>query len=100
MSDPAEEQRREKYRHHDLVPADIKELDFLHIKSSAIRKFVNTPESDQVKLIVSSFMDYLTSKGYRIMKKWKSVELVKNQKMKLNLNFIDASANFVDLQNG
>jgi hypothetical protein len=69
MSDQAEEQRREKYRHHDLVTSDIKELDFVYIKSNAIRKFVNSAESDQVKLIVSSFMDYLTSNGFRITKK-------------------------------
>jgi hypothetical protein len=69
MSDPVVQQRARKYRDHDLVIEEIKELDFIRIKDAAIRDFVGTKESGQVKLIVDAFMGYLTSKGFRIVKK-------------------------------
>lgn len=69
MDSPWENQRKLKYRDHDIVLEDIKDLDFTIIKGTAIRNFVESRESDQVKLIIGSFMGYLTSKGYRVTKK-------------------------------
>jgi hypothetical protein len=69
IDEPWDVQKREKYRDHDLPLEDISERDFLHIRGFAIRDFVETRDSDSVKLIVSSFMSFLTSKGYRIIKK-------------------------------
>lgn len=69
MNDPWDEQKTLKYRDHDLVLDDIREVDFLIIKSQASKAYVETNESNQSKLIISAFMGFLTSKGYRISKK-------------------------------
>lgn len=66
---PWEQQKKEKYRDHDLVVEDIKDRDFISIKGHAIKAFVDTKESDQTKLIVTAFLGFLTSNGYRITKK-------------------------------
>lgn len=65
----AEKQRRQKYRDHDLVTEDLKPMDLETIRGGAIRGFVETRKSDNVELIVDSFMSFLTSRGYRIVKK-------------------------------
>lgn len=71
MADEARKQRELKYRDHDIHKSDISAADYVKIKSDAIRSFVDTAESDQVRLIVDSFMGYLTSQGYRIIKEKK-----------------------------
>lgn len=68
MSEQAEKQRALKYRDHDLPIEDISDLDIETVRGAAIRAFSETKEGDRVKLIVSSFLGYLTSKGYRIVK--------------------------------
>ena len=67
--EPWDEQKSTKYELHDLVLSDMKDIDFVMIKSAAIRALVDTKEDDQVRAIVSAFMGHLTSKGFRIVKK-------------------------------
>lgn len=69
MKQEWEKQKELKFRDHDIALEDIPELDFLQMKSTSIKTFVETRESCQVKIITSAFMGYLTSKGYRIIKK-------------------------------
>lgn len=64
----AKKQNLERYRYHDIHKDDITERHYIDIRSNAINKFVYSRDHDQVKLIVSSFMDYLTANGYRITK--------------------------------
>lgn len=66
--EPWDAQRKAKYRDHDLVIEDVREGDFEAIRSSAVRSFIETRGSDNVRLICQAFMGYLTSKGYRITK--------------------------------
>lgn len=60
-----------KYCDHDFAIEDLKSLEIDKIRSQAIRGFVETQDSDNVSLIIKSFMGYLTSKGFRITKKEK-----------------------------
>ena len=53
-------QKKLKYRDHELPPEDIPDSDFELIRSGAVKDFIETGESDNVKLIVSSFTSYLT----------------------------------------
>jgi hypothetical protein len=70
MSDqPWDKEREQKYRDHDLPLEDLKPRDIEAVRGAAITGFTRTPESDNVKLIISAFMGFLTSKGYRITKK-------------------------------
>lgn len=64
-----EKQRRQRYKDHDLPIEDIPRRDIDHVRELAIRDFVETRDSDNVKLIIASFLGYLTSKGYRVVKK-------------------------------
>lgn len=68
---PWEEERRRKYEFHDLPAADITDHDYSLIRSSAVKGYVQTPERDNVKLIVSAFLDFLASRGYRVTKEKK-----------------------------
>ncbi len=65
----AEKQRKFKYRDHDVCVEDLSELELLIIKGNAVKEFVTERESDQVKLIIASFLGHLTTKGYKIIKK-------------------------------
>jgi len=65
----AEKQRRQKYRDHDLSIDDLTQVDFAMIKNAAIKNFIETRRSDNAELIIESFMGFLTSKGFRIIKK-------------------------------
>lgn len=69
MDKPWEEQRNRKYRDHDLTIEDLSDSAFNLIKSDAIKSFVETHESNQSRAIVAAFMGYLTSQGFRIVKK-------------------------------
>lgn len=69
MADAWDEQQKLKYRDHDLSVEDMKEIDFIMIKNRAVSDFVETRENDQAKLIIMSFMGFMTSRGYRIVKK-------------------------------
>jgi hypothetical protein len=59
---------------HDLDYKDISEHDKKLIKSWAVTRYVETPEDSQVNLVIHAFMDYLTSKSYRIIKEQKEEE--------------------------
>lgn len=71
MSEEADKQRALKYRDHDLPIEDIPSRDVETIRGFAVRDFVTSRENDQVKLIVNAFLGYLTSHGYRVVKKEK-----------------------------
>lgn len=64
-----EEQQEAKYRDHDLSLEDLPNHDVEGIKGTAVRNFVNSREADGTRLTISAFMDYLTSKGFRIVRK-------------------------------
>lgn len=64
-----ERQHKQKYRDHDIAPEELSLRDIDRVRESAQQAFVQTKESDNVRLIVNSFMGFLTSKGYRITKK-------------------------------
>ena len=67
--DPWEIQHQLKYRDHDITQEELSEIDVELIRHRAIKDFVETQEGDRVRLLISSFMGYLTGKGYRIIKK-------------------------------
>lgn len=69
--EPWEKERKEKYRDHDIVQADISDLEVEVMRGRAIQDFAQTRESSNVRLITSAFMGYLTSKGFRIVKEKK-----------------------------
>ena len=66
--EPWDKQEKAKYAEHDLSIEDFKLSDFDAVRSQAVRDFRETKQSDNVALIVASFMGFLTSKGYRIVK--------------------------------
>lgn len=65
---PWEQQRRFKHRYHDIAVEDIPRLEIEFMRGDAAKEFVETRESDNVKLIIGVFLGYLTSKGYRVVK--------------------------------
>lgn len=65
---PAEKQRREKYKDHDIVASDLKDVDCAAIRDQAISNIVHSKENDNVRLIVDAFMGFLARRGYRITK--------------------------------
>lgn len=67
--EPWEIQHERKYRDHDLPVEDLTRSDFDSVRSASHQIFRETPESDNVKIIVSAFIGLLTAKGYRITKK-------------------------------
>lgn len=69
MDEIWDQQKKAKYRDHDLVVEDLKLRDIDTVRSAATRSFIETRESDNVTLIISAFMGFLTSQGYRIVKK-------------------------------
>lgn len=71
-NEPWEKQKREKYEHHDFVSADFGKFDIESIKQRAIHAIVNTKENDPTKLLIESFMAYLSVQGFRIVKKEKT----------------------------
>jgi len=64
----ATKQTKVRYRDHDLHKDDIPEIDYIWLNSNAVKNFVYTAENNTTKIVVSTFMDYLTSKGFRIVK--------------------------------
>lgn len=68
MKSPAEEQKAQKYAHHDWHLDDLTEWDRGIIRTNAISSFVNTKKGDRVDIVIDSFLLYLASKGYRITK--------------------------------
>lgn len=71
MANEWEEQKKQKYRDHDLVIEEIPKSDIASIKGVAIMNFVNTSEADAATLTISAFMGYLTQNGFRIVKEKK-----------------------------
>lgn len=59
---------RHKYEHHDLHIEDVSSWDLQNLRSQAIRKLVDTPENDNVRAIIDTFMSHLVAKGFRIVK--------------------------------
>jgi len=66
--EPWELQHERKYRDHDFIEEDLTEFALQTIREIAVKEFVGTRESDNVKLSICAFMGYLTSKGFRITK--------------------------------
>jgi hypothetical protein len=68
---PSQEQRAQKYAHHDWHLDELTEWDHGVIRSTAVKSFVETKKADNITVVIDAFMMYLVSKGYRIVKEKK-----------------------------
>lgn len=67
--EPWEKQSQEKVKFHDFAVDSIKDWEFEQMRVQAINAYVTTKKNNSVEIIIDSFMAFLTTKGYRIVKK-------------------------------